>query len=57
MKNIEKAIANAKASLAVEGLYVTPEEEALVRSNLMGEISDEEFRKRILELSEKYKKD
>lgn len=47
---IEKAIRSAKASLAVEGLYATLEEEELVRKHLNGEITDEEYKKRAMEL-------
>ncbi|MEW9109568.1 MAG: antitoxin VbhA family protein [Cytobacillus gottheilii] len=48
---VDIAIKSAKASLAVEGLYLTQREEDLVRSNLQGEITDEEFEKKVLELT------
>lgn len=47
---IEKAINSAKASLAVEGLYLTPDEEALIKEKLQGKISEEEFNRRALDL-------
>lgn len=39
---IEKVIANAKDSLAIEGLIVTNEEENLVREYLKGMITEKE---------------
>lgn len=48
-------MASAKGSLAVEGLYVTKEEEELVKKRLLGEISEEEFQKRVLEGRYKFK--
>ncbi|MBP1082163.1 MULTISPECIES: antitoxin VbhA family protein [Bacillus] len=50
---LEKAVRSAKASLAVEGLYVTAEEEALILEHLEGKITEEEFHKRALELINK----
>lgn len=41
-EKIEKILANAKASLAVEGLIVTDEEKNLVRKCLKGDISEKE---------------
>ncbi|MGG3641464.1 hypothetical protein ABES38_08800 [Bacillus gobiensis] len=49
-EKINKAIRSAKASLAVEDLHVTIEEENLIQSRLKGEISESEFRKRALQL-------
>lgn len=40
---LEKALIQAKASIAVEGLNLTDEEEALVRVALKGELTHEEF--------------
>jgi hypothetical protein len=45
---IEKAIRSAKASLAVEGLYLAAAEEALIKERLQGKISEEEFHQRAL---------
>jgi len=52
-ERLEKALRSTKASLAMDGLYLRPEEEALVRENLAGKITDEEFRRRVLELINK----
>lgn len=49
-ERLEKALRSTKASLAIDGLYITPEEEDLIRKNLNGEITDEEFREQVLEL-------
>jgi len=48
--NLSKAIRSAKASLAVEGQYLTPEEETLIKEKLEGQITDEEFHKRVLDM-------
>ncbi len=42
-EQIKKAMANAKASIELEGLVVKKEHEELVRKRLSGEISEEEF--------------
>lgn len=47
---LEKALKSAKASLAIEGLQVTPEEEALIKEKLEGNITEEEFKRRVLEI-------
>ncbi|MED4018562.1 antitoxin VbhA family protein [Sutcliffiella cohnii] len=47
----EKAIKYAKATNAIEGLYVTPEEEVLILSNLEGHITDEEFLKIVKDMT------
>ncbi|EFV75061.1 MULTISPECIES: hypothetical protein [Cytobacillus] len=47
---IEKAINSAKASLAVEGLFLTPAEEDLIKNRLQENISEEEFKRKALEL-------
>lgn len=52
----EKAIQNAKASLRASGLELTEAEEALIRANLLGLISDEEFHKKAAELINKQSK-
>lgn len=46
---IEKAIKSAKASLAMAGLYLEEDEEALIREKLQGKITEEEFNRRVLE--------
>lgn len=48
---IERAIAAARASLAMEGLHLTAEDEALVRARLAGELTDAEFLRRARELA------
>jgi hypothetical protein len=48
-EKIEKAIAQSKASLAVEGLVVTREEDELVKLVLRKEISVQEFKRKVLE--------
>lgn len=50
--SVEKAIKSAKASLAVDGLYLTPAEESLIKEHLEGKISEEEFLRRVLDLVE-----
>lgn len=40
---IDDAIRNARATLAMEGLHLTEEEEALIRARLQGELTDPEF--------------
>lgn len=52
-EQINQMLSNAKASLAMEGLYVTPEEEALVKRKFLNEISEEEFLQRVMELINK----
>lgn len=47
----KKAMEYAKASLAMEELYVTPEIEALVLKSLEGEITEEDFLKQALKLA------
>ena len=46
-KKIEKILANAKASMAIEGFEVTEKETELVRQYLEGGLSEEEVIKRI----------
>jgi len=52
-ERLEKALRSTKASLAIDGLCLRPEEEALIRENLEGKITDEEFKRRALELINK----
>lgn len=42
-KKIEKSLASAKASMAIEGFEVADEEVELGRKHLSGEISEEEL--------------
>jgi hypothetical protein len=48
---IEHALTQARASLAIEGLNVTSEGEALVRKSLRGEISHADFLRKALEIA------
>ena len=52
---IEKALSNAKASLKLSGFNVTEKHEKLVRSKLNGEISEEEFLKKAIEIAKESK--
>jgi hypothetical protein len=54
---LEKALRNAKASLEISGLNVTAKHEKLVQSRLNGEISEEEFLKKALELAKESNED
>lgn len=47
---LEKAMRSAKASIEMEGLVVTEEQETLVRKRLMGELTEEEFLKEALKM-------
>ncbi|MED2084585.1 antitoxin VbhA family protein, partial [Brevibacillus formosus] len=42
-RKLKEAMANVEASMAVEGLYVTEEDRALIVASLKGEITHEEF--------------
>ncbi len=48
---IAKLLVQAKATSAVEGMFLTPENEQLVSAYLSGEISKREFVKRALEIA------
>jgi hypothetical protein len=50
-KKIKKMLRYARVSLAVEGLYLTTDEEELLHAVWSGEISREEYKKLALELS------
>lgn len=39
----QRALRGAKATLAVENMYLTKEEEDLIKQQLTGEISEEQF--------------
>jgi hypothetical protein len=47
----KKAWEYVKATQAMEGFYLTPEQEALIQKSLNGEITEEEFHKQALELA------
>jgi len=47
---IKKAMANAKASIEIEGFKATNESEELVYQRLKGIISEKEFLDRVLEI-------
>ncbi|MFE8703890.1 antitoxin VbhA family protein [Cytobacillus sp. FJAT-54145] len=49
-EQVEKSLRSAKASLAVEGLHVTENEEALVKARLNGEITESEFKQKVMDL-------
>jgi len=49
--DIEKAMKQAGASLAIEGLYVSHKGDELIRQKLRGDITKEEFLKRALEIA------
>ncbi|MFD1990633.1 hypothetical protein ACFSGI_11745 [Paenibacillus nicotianae] len=46
-----RALENAKASLAVEGLYLPESEQQLIKLKLTGQITELEFKKMALELA------
>jgi DNA-dependent RNA polymerase auxiliary subunit epsilon len=50
-KDIKKAIENTKASFAVEGLYLSSEEEKLIRKKVNGELSHIEFIQEVKKLN------
>ena len=50
-REIKIAMANAKASIEIEGLRITKKSEDLVYERLIGNISEEEFLKRALEMA------
>ncbi|QST01097.1 antitoxin VbhA family protein [Pontibacillus sp. ALD_SL1] len=54
-QSIEKAMKSAKASIELEGYYITKEHEQLVRKSLLGEISHEQFVELALELVQRRK--
>ncbi|WP_413299304.1 antitoxin VbhA family protein [Bacillus sp. 1P10SD] len=45
-EKIENAMKNARASLEIDGLYLTEAQIQLVRDRLMGKITEEEFLKK-----------
>ncbi|SFJ51875.1 antitoxin VbhA family protein [Thermoflavimicrobium dichotomicum] len=49
---LEKIIRQTKATLAIEGLIMTKQDEELIKAKLRGDISREEFLKRALEMTQ-----
>ncbi len=47
----EHALLGAKATLAVEGMYLTVQEEQLIKKQLNGKLSEAEFKKIALEMA------
>lgn len=47
----QRALRGAKATLAVENMYLTEEEEDLIKQQLTGKISEEQFKKMVLEMA------
>ncbi|MEK4249457.1 antitoxin VbhA family protein [Paenibacillus sp. FSL W7-1287] len=47
----KRALLNAKASLAIEGMYLTTEEEQLVEQKAAGKMSNAEFIAKAIELA------
>ncbi len=52
-ENLEQLLREAKANLAIEGIELTREEEDLVKANLLGELDDQDFHIRAIELAKK----
>ncbi|WP_411334000.1 hypothetical protein ACK1LH_19380 [Metabacillus indicus] len=50
---IKKALEQAKASIELEGKYITAEQTELVKKVIRNEITEGEFNKRVLELVKK----
>ncbi|MGM0842253.1 MAG: antitoxin VbhA family protein [Bacillota bacterium] len=49
-KEIENAMRKARASLELDGFKVTAEMDKLVRSRMLGEITDEEFNREVMNI-------
>lgn len=47
----ERAIRGTKATLAVEGMYLTDKEEELIKQQLTGKISEAQYKKMVLEMA------
>ncbi|WP_407708837.1 hypothetical protein ACIU4M_19390 (plasmid) [Bacillus altitudinis] len=52
-ERFEKGMRYAKATHAVEGIYLTVDEEELLWQHASGQITDEEFERKALELAYK----
>lgn len=50
-EQIEKALKYAKATLAIEGQYISKGAEAIIRRRLKNEITQKEFRQAALEMA------
>ncbi|MGP1909987.1 hypothetical protein ACTSEZ_17580 [Metabacillus sp. JX24] len=50
---VKKALEQAKASIELEGNYITAEQKELVEKVIRNEITEGEFNKRVLELVKK----
>ncbi|MED4072284.1 antitoxin VbhA family protein [Priestia endophytica] len=48
--DFDRAMGNVKANFAVEGLEFTDEEVELIRRRFTGEITEEEFKKMVMEM-------
>ncbi|WP_226682806.1 antitoxin VbhA family protein [Sutcliffiella horikoshii] len=49
-KQLEKALKSAKASMEASGFHINEQHTDLVRRNLSGELTDEEFNKEVMKL-------
>jgi hypothetical protein len=49
---IEQMVRQAKATLAIEGMEMSKQDEELIKAKLRGEISRKEFLKRALEMAD-----
>ncbi|WP_226584630.1 antitoxin VbhA family protein [Halobacillus litoralis] len=56
VNNLESAMKNAKYSLEVEGLNVTPEMNQLVKDVLEGRITEAEFERQALAIAKQAKR-
>ncbi|MFB8736479.1 antitoxin VbhA family protein, partial [Bacillus sp. SL00103] len=52
-ERFEKGMSYAKATHAIEGIYLTADEEELLWQHASGQITDEEFERKALELAYK----
>ncbi|WP_144534232.1 hypothetical protein [Bacillus pumilus] len=52
-ERFEKGMSYEKATHAIEGIYLTADEEKLLWQHASGQITDEEFEKKALELAYK----
>ncbi|MBH0173643.1 hypothetical protein IHV09_08745 [Fictibacillus sp. 23RED33] len=50
MDKIKKAMEQARTSIEVDGVIISPEQEALVRAKLLKEITEEEFNQQLMKL-------
>lgn len=50
-ERIQEMLDAAKGNLAIEGIYLSQEEEELIKSKIRGEITHEEFLKKAKELA------